>query len=225
MIHPNMATTLNFVTSDVAIAQPLIQKALSDVVEYTYNCLSVDGDTSTNDMVCVMANGLAGNTEITAEGAAYDTFREALYLVMRGMTVMLAKDGEGAGKLLTCKITGAPDYETGRTCARSVIHSNLFKCAMFGEDVNWGRVMCAIGYSGAQVDVNRISVTFASAKGVLPVSKDGFGIDFSEEFAKEVLGEDEIEILVDLAQGSVEATAWGCDLTYEYVKINGDYRS
>lgn len=225
MIHPNMATTLNFVTSDVAISSELIQKALSEIVEKTYNCLSVDGDTSTNDMVCVMCNGLSGNSEITSEGAEYEAFKNALYLVMRAMTIMLAKDGEGAGKLLTCQVSGAPSFEIGRTCARSIIHSTLFKCAMFGEDANWGRVLCAIGYSGADVDVLKIDVTFRSSKGELSVCRGGYGIDFSEEKASEIFAEDEIEILVDLHQGEEEATAWGCDMTYDYVKINGDYRS
>ncbi len=225
MIHPNMATTLNFITSDVCISSEMIQKALDKTVKVTYNCISVDRDTSTNDMVSVMANGLAGNSMITGEGSSYDKFESALLMVMESLAVMLASDGEGAGKLLTCKVIGAPSWECGITCAKSIICSNLFKCAMYGEDANWGRVLCAIGYSGADVDIQKIDVTFESEKGSLPVCQGGYGIPFSEEFAKEVFAEDEIEIHVNLNQGSCEATAWGCDMTLDYVRINGDYRS
>lgn len=225
MIHPNMATTLNFITTDVSISVPMLQKALSEVVETTYNCLSVDGDTSTNDMVSVMANGLAGNDEITSKGADFSTFKNALYAVMMNMTRMLASDGEGASKLLECNVTGAIDFETARCVAKSVICSPLFKCAMFGSDANWGRILCAIGYADAEFDINKVSVTLSSSKGEIHVCENGAGVLFSEEKAKEILLEDEIIIDIDLNSGEESATAWGCDLTYDYVKINGDYRS
>lgn len=225
MIHPNMATTLNFVTTDVAIKAELIQKALSEVTKITYNCLSIDGDTSTNDMVCVMANGLSGNREITEENADYDAFKQALYIVMMNMTRMLAKDGEGATKLIECTVSDAKDLDTAITVAKSVVASSLFKCAIFGEDANWGRIACAIGYADADFDISKIDVDMASSKGVLEVCRAGYGVDFSEEFAKEVLAEDEIMVNISLHDGEAQATAWGCDLTYDYVKINGDYRS
>lgn len=226
MIHPNMATTLNFITSDVAISHEMIQKALDEIVKITYNCLSIDGDTSTNDMVSVMANGLAGNEEIrTTEDAGFAVFKQALYIVMMNMTRMLAKDGEGATKLLECTCKGAPDQETAIIVAKSVIRSPLFKCAMFGEDANWGRVLCAIGYADADFAIDTMDVDLSSAAGTLEVCRNGAGIDFSEEFAAKVLAEDEIYIDIDLKQGDGSAKAWGCDLTYDYVKINGDYRS
>ncbi len=225
MIHPNMATTLNFITTDTCISSELLQKALSEIVKITYNCLSVDGDTSTNDMVCILANSQAGNTKIAAEDADYQIFKEALYQVMMQMTKMLAKDGEGASKLLECTCAGAPDLDTAIIVAKSVIRSPLFKCAMFGEDANWGRVLCAIGYAQADFDIAKVSVDLASAKGTIHVCENGAGVEFSEEEAKIVLGEDEIFINIDLHQGESEAKAWGCDLTYDYVKINGDYRS
>lgn len=225
MIHPNMATTLNFVTSDVAIDGAMIRKALGEIVKVTYNCLSIDGDTSTNDMVSVMANGMAGNEVITDENDSYEKFKTALYLVMMNMTRMLAKDGEGASKLLECTVTGAPDQETAVIVAKSVIRSPLFKCAMFGEDANWGRILCAIGYAQADFEIDRVAVDIASEKGTISVCRNGSGIAFSEEFAKKVLSEDEILINIDLGQGDAQGKAWGCDLTYDYVKINGDYRS
>jgi len=225
MIHPNMATMLVFITTDTAISAAMLQKALSHDVQKTFNMLSVDGDTSTNDMVAIMANGLAGNTEITAEGPAFDTFMQALNTVTISLCRSIAGDGEGATKLLECDVTGAADENTASVVAKSVITSSLLKAAMFGADANWGRVLCAIGYSGADLDVNKVDVAFQSAKGLLPVCKDGAGVDFSEEFAKEVLLEKEITILVNLNSGEAKATAWGCDLTYDYVKINGDYRS
>lgn len=225
MIHPNMATTLNFITTDVNISVPMLQKALSEVVETTYNCLSVDGDTSTNDMVSVMANGLSGNDEIKSVGADFDTFKNALYAVMMNMTRMLAADGEGASKLLECNVTGAEDFETARTVAKSVICSPLFKCAMFGSDANWGRILCAIGYADADFDINKAAVSLGSSKGEIHVCENGAGVLFSEEKAKEILLEDEIIIDISLGDGAGTATAWGCDLTYDYVKINGDYRS
>lgn len=225
MIHPNMATTLNFITTDVDISSELLQKALSEIVKVTYNCLSVDGDTSTNDMVCVMANGLAENAVIETEDEAYRIFRDALYIVMMEMTKMLAKDGEGATKLLECTCAGAPDLDTAIIVAKSVIRSPLFKCAMFGEDANWGRILCAIGYAEADFDISKVAVDLASDKGTIHVCENGAGVAFSEEEAKIVLGADEIYINIDLNQGDVQAKAWGCDLTYDYVKINGDYRS
>lgn len=225
MIHPNMATTLNFVTTDAAIDAALVQKALSEIVKVTYNCLSIDGDTSTNDMVCILANGEAGNTKVTEEGEAYETFCRALYLVLMNLTRMLAKDGEGASKLLECTCKGAPDQETAIIVAKSVIRSPLFKCAMFGEDANWGRVLCAIGYAEADFDIDKVEVDLASEKGSVHVCENGSGVAFSEEEAAVVLSADEIFINIDLHQGEADAKAWGCDLTYDYVKINGDYRS
>ena len=225
MIHPNMATMLVFVTTDCAISPAMLQKALSADVETSFNMVSVDGDTSTNDMVCVMANGMAGNTEITAEGADYDAFCHALNSVTVHLCRLIAGDGEGATKLLECNVAGAKDDETAKTVAKSVICSSLLKAAMFGADANWGRVLCAIGYSGACVDVNKIDVAFQSSAGSITVCVNGSGIDFSEEKAKEILVEKEIKINVDLKSGESKATAWGCDLTYDYVRINGDYRT
>lgn len=225
MIHPNMATTLNFLTTNVAISNTLLQKALSEITKITYNCLSVDGDTSTNDMVCVLANGLAENEEIKSEGSEYEIFKKALYIVMMNMTKMLAKDGEGATKLIECTVSQAKDLDTAIIVAKSIIRSPLVKCAIFGEDANWGRVLCAIGYAEADFDIMKVDVDLASSKGVLPVCRNGAGIEFSEERAKEILSEEEIFINVSLNAGEVSAKAWGCDLTYDYVKINGDYRS
>lgn len=225
MIHPNMATTLNFITTDCAIGSELLQKALSEIVKVTYNCLSIDGDTSTNDMVCLMANGLAFNDEITEENEYFETFKAALYEVMANLTRMLAKDGEGATKLLECITSGAKDKDTAITVAKSVVCSTLFKAAMFGEDANWGRVLCAIGYADAEFDINKVDVNLKSDKGEIAVCRNGAGVEFSEEKASEVLSEDEIYILINLNDGDEQATAWGCDLTYDYVKINGDYRT
>lgn len=225
MIHPNMATTLNFITTDCAVSAPMLQKALSEIVKITYNCLSVDGDQSTNDTCMLMSNGLAGNAEIAAEGAEFDTFKAALYQVMANLTRMLAKDGEGATKLLTCICSSAPDLDTAIIVAKSVIRSPLFKCAMFGADANWGRVLCAIGYAEADFDINKVDVDLGSRAGRIAVCRNGAGVDFSEDEAKKILNEDEIEIFIELNAGDAKATAWGCDLTYDYVKINGDYRS
>ena len=225
MIHPNMATMLVFITSDAAICPEMLRKALTEVVDGTFNMISVDGDTSTNDMVSVLANGLADNELIDAEGAAFDEFKAALNSVTVKLCRMIAADGEGATKLLECKVSGAKDVNTARTVARSVICSSLLKAAMFGADANWGRVLCAIGYSGADVDVDRIDVSFRSAAGTVEVCKNGAGVPFSEAEAKKILSEAEIEILVGLNASSAAATAWGCDLTYDYVKINGDYRT
>ena len=225
MIHPNMATMLVFITTDAAVSPEMLRKALSSDVQETFNMVSVDGDTSTNDMVTVLANGLAGNGEITAEGPDFSEFMKALNTVTMSLCRMIAGDGEGATRLLECVVTGAPSREVARTAAKSVICSSLVKAAMFGADANWGRILCAIGYSGAAVDVEKIDVAFRSAKGEIAVCWDGAGIPFSEEKAKEILLEKEIDILVSLNDGPWEATAWGCDLTYDYVKINGDYRT
>ncbi len=225
MIHPNMATMLIFITTDCAISPCMLQKALSADILDSFNMISVDGDTSTNDMVAVMANGMAGNEEITCEGEDFDAFKAALAAVTVPLCRMIARDGEGASKLLECRVSGAADKETARKVAKSVICSSLTKAAMFGADANWGRVLCAIGYSGADVDVEKIDVSFLSAKGEIAVCKNGSGVDFSEDEAKEILLQDEIDILIDLNSGDFSATAWGCDLTYEYVHINGDYRT
>ena len=225
MIHPNMATMLVFITTDCAISPAMLQKALSTDIANTFNMVSVDGDTSTNDMVTVLANGLAGNAEITAEGEDFTAFMQALNTVTVYLCRCIAGDGEGATKLLECKVSGAATLDIAKTVAKSVICSSLTKAAMFGADANWGRVLCAIGYSGAPVDVGKIDVQFASKAGTILVCKDGAGVDFSEEEAKKILLESEIEILIDLHSGSAVSTAWGCDLTYDYVKINGDYRT
>ena len=225
MIHPNMATMLVFVTSDVAITSEMLQKAVSDDVKTSFNMISVDGDTSTNDTFAVLANGMAGNKLIDSEGEAYDAFCEALHKVSVDLSRKIAGDGEGATKLLECKVTGGKTDEIAKKVAKSVICSSLTKAAMFGADANWGRVLCAIGYSGADVDIEKINVSFKSTKGTIEVCRNGAGVDFSEEKAKEILLENEIDILVDLNDGDFDATAWGCDLTYEYVKINGDYRT
>lgn len=225
MINPNMATMLIFVTTDAAISPAMLQKALSADVKDTFNMVSVDGDTSTNDMVCVLANGLAGNPEITETGKDFNAFRRALNKVTTYLCRCIAKDGEGATKLLECKVTGAKTKNAAKLVAKSVIKSSLFKAAMFGADANWGRVLCAVGYSGADVDVSKVDVSFKSRFGRIDVCKNGSGIEFSEEEAKKVLGADEIQILIELNGKSGKATAWGCDLTYDYVKINGDYRT
>ena len=225
MIHPDMATMLVFITTDVAISPQMLRQALSNDVTKTFNMLSIDGDTSTNDMVTVLANGMAGNREITGEGEDFSIFMKALNTLTIQLCRTIAGDGEGATKLLECKVTGADTEEAAKIAAKSVICSSLLKAAMFGADANWGRVLCAIGYSGADVDVNKIGVSFRSAGGTVTVCDNGAGIDFSEEEAKKVLLEKEIEILVTAGNGPYSATAWGCDLTYDYVKINGDYRT
>ena len=225
MIHPNMATMLVFITTDCAISPDMLQKALSGDIANTFNMVSVDGDTSTNDMVSILANGMAGNETITCEGEDFTTFMKALNTVTVDLCRKIAGDGEGATKLLECKVTGGKSEAVAKTVAKSVICSSLLKAAMFGADANWGRVLCAIGYSGADVDVNKVDVSFRSCGGQVDVCKNGAGIPFSEEVAKEVLLQKEIEILVGLNDGTACATAWGCDLTYDYVKINGDYRT
>ncbi len=225
MIHPNMATMLVFITTDCAISPAMLQKALSSDIKNTFNMVSVDGDTSTNDMVSVLANGLAGNQEITQENQDFADFMKALNTVTVHLCRMIAGDGEGATKLLECRVSGANSDSQAKIVAKSVICSSLLKAAMFGADANWGRVLCAIGYSGAGVDVNKVGVSFKSAKGEIVVCVDGAGVEFSEEKAKEILLEKEIEILVTLGIGDYSSVAWGCDLTYDYVKINGDYRT
>jgi glutamate N-acetyltransferase/amino-acid N-acetyltransferase len=203
----------------------MLSKALSTDIASTFNMVSVDGDTSTNDMVSILANGMAGNEEITCFGEEYAIFMNALNTVTIALCRMIAGDGEGATKLLECSVSGAKDDKNAKIVAKSVICSSLLKAAMFGADANWGRVLCAIGYSGADVDVSKIDVSFISAKGEILVCKDGAGVDFSEEKAKEILLEKEITTKIELNDGDASATAWGCDLTYEYVKINGDYRT
>ena len=225
MIHPNMATMLVFITTDAAISAEMLQKALRTDVAGTFNMTSVDGDTSTNDMVTILANGMAGNPEVTCEGADFTAFMLALNSITVSLCRSIAGDGEGATKLLECIATGADTLEAARISAKSVICSSLLKSAMFGADANWGRVLCAIGYSGADVDVNKIGVKFQSDKGEIEVCRNGAGVPFSEEKAKEILLEKEINILLTLGDGPYSATAWGCDLTYDYVKINGDYRT
>ncbi len=225
MIHPNMATMLVFITTDCKISPAMLQKALSSDIAETFNMVSVDGDTSTNDMVSVLANGEAGNAEITSEGEDFNAFMQALNTITVYLCRQIASDGEGATKLLECEVSGAKDKQTAKVVAKSVICSSLVKAAMFGSDANWGRVLCAIGYSGADVDINGIDVCFKSKKGVVEVCKKGAGIEFSEEKAKEILSEDEIVIGVSLSDGEACSVAWGCDLTYDYVKINGDYRT
>ena len=225
MIHPNMATMLVFITTDCAISSQMLQKALSSDIQSTFNMVSVDGDTSTNDMVVVLANGMAENDEISADDEKFAVFMQVLNTVCVNLCRQIAADGEGATKLLECKVDGADSLETAKTVAKSVVCSSLTKAAMFGADANWGRVLCAIGYSGANVDVDKIDVSFKSNKGEILVCKDGAGVDFSEEKAKEILLENEIEILISLNIGEYSSTAWGCDLTYDYVKINGDYRT
>ena len=225
MIHPNMATMLVFITTDASISPEMLRKALSGDIADTFNMISIDGDTSTNDMVTVLASGMAENTEITEQTDDFKIFMKALNTVTVALCRMIAGDGEGATKLLECEVGGAKDKQTAKTVAKSVICSSLLKAAMFGADANWGRVLCAIGYSGADVDVDKIDVAFKSKAGQIEVCKNGSGVDFSEDMAKKILSEKEIEILVYLNSGEQKSTAWGCDLTYDYVKINGDYRT
>lgn len=225
MIHPNMATMLSFVTTDAAISSELLQKALNHAVAESFNMLSVDGDTSTNDMLCIMASGLAENPIIAEENEDFAVFTDALTQMCVYLARMMAKDGEGATKLIECSVTGAPTVESARKIAKSIICSSLVKTAMFGEDANWGRILCAIGYAGEQINIHGVDVSIRSNAGQIDVCKDGAGIAFSEELAKVVLGESEIEVVVTLRDGDAAARAFGCDLTYDYVKINGDYRT
>ncbi len=225
MIHPDMATMLVFITTDCAITPNMLQKALSGDIKNTFNMVSVDGDTSTNDMVTILANGMAENRLIECEGEDFDAFMKALNTVNVYLCRCIAGDGEGATKLLECTVSGAESEEIAKKVAKSIICSSLTKAAMFGADANWGRILCAIGYSKANVDISKIDVEFSSPKGTIKVCESGFGIPFSEEKAKEILLQNEINIAVSLNSGSCAATAWGCDLTYDYVKINGDYRT
>ncbi len=225
MIHPNMATMLVFITTDCNISPKMLQKALSTDIQSTFNMVSVDGDTSTNDMVTVMANGMASNAIIDSEGEAFDTFMKALNTVTVNLCRNIAADGEGATKLIECEVSGAKDEKNAKIIAKSIICSSLVKAAMFGADANWGRILCAIGYSGAEVDVNKVDVYFKSAQGEIIVCQNGAGVDFSEDLAKQILLANEITIVVKLGDGEANSVAWGCDLTYDYVKINGDYRT
>ncbi len=225
MIHPNMATMLCFMTTDCAISSAMLQKALSSVVCDTFNMISVDGDTSTNDMVSILANGKAENSVIDCENEDYVVFCDALMSLSVKLSKLIAGDGEGAQRLLECTVNGAPEVKIAKDIAKSIICSSLVKTAMFGSDANWGRILCAIGYTPGEFNVDTIDVYLSSCKGTVKVCEKGFGIEFSEEKAKEILLEDAITLLVEMNQGSHNATAWGCDLTYDYVKINGDYRT
>ncbi len=225
MIHPNMATMLGFLTTDAAITPQMLQKALKLAVDETFNMISVDGDTSTNDMVSILANGMAGNPVIDAEGEAFDAFLLVIKTICRSMSRQIAGDGEGATKLVECTVAGAPNLALARAIAKSVITSSLTKAAMFGADANWGRILCAIGYTEGDFRVDDIKVEISSAKGSILVCENGAGVAFDEDIAKKILLEDEIHIEITMQQGDATATAWGCDLTYDYVKINGDYRT
>lgn len=225
MINPNMATMLAFITTDVAIAGELLEKALRKVNYLTYNMVSVDGDTSTNDTLILMSSGLAKNSEIICEDKSYEIFENALYAVMMNLARETARDGEGATKLIECIVNGAPSEQAARAAAKSVISSNLVKAALFAADANWGRILCALGYADADFDIENVSVELASSKGKLTVCAEGAGIAFSEETAAEILSEEEVKILVDLHDGFCSAVAWGCDLTFDYVKINAEYRT
>ena len=225
MIHPNMATMLCFITTDAAISAEMLQKALSNDILDSFNQISIDRDTSTNDTVTIMANGLAGNPEITEANGDYAVFAEALAYVTKKMSFLLVSDGEGASKTIICTVNGAPDKQTARLISRSVISSNLFKAAIFGADANWGRVLCAIGYTDAEFDVSKVDVWLQSKAGSILVCEQAAHHEFSEEEASRILSEDTITVLVEMHQGDGSATAWGCDLTYDYVKINGDYRT
>ncbi len=225
MIHPNMATLLCFVTTDAAISCEALDKALKEVVADTLNMVSIDGDTSTNDMLSIMASGKACNKEISADGADFEIFKSALNLVLTKVSKAIAKDGEGATKLMECIVKGAPEKQLAKSVAKSVITSSLLKAAVFASDANWGRILCAIGYAQGEFDINKIDVEISSSKGCVVVCKDGTGVEFGEEKATEVLNNDEFTITVDMNSGSETATAWGCDLTYDYVKINADYRT
>ncbi|MFQ7473043.1 MAG: bifunctional glutamate N-acetyltransferase/amino-acid acetyltransferase ArgJ, partial [Anaerovoracaceae bacterium] len=225
MINPSMATMLSFITTDTAISPEMLQKALSENIEISYNQICVDGDTSTNDTVAVLANGAAGNDEISEEGVFFDNFKKALSMVCVYLSKKLARDGEGATKLIECNVSGAPDNITAQKISKTVISSNLLKAAIFGEDANWGRVLCAVGYTQGDFNTDNIDVEMVSAKGSVTVCRASKHEEYSEEKASEILSEEEIKINIDMNQGMYAATAWGCDLTYDYVKINGDYRS
>lgn len=225
MIHPNMCTMLGFVTTDVNIKKELLQEALSEIVNDTYNMISVDGDTSTNDTVLVLANGMAGNPVIEEKNEDYQTFKEALKYVNTCLAKKIAADGEGATALFEVKIVGAETKEQAVTLSKSVITSNLTKAAIFGHDANWGRILCAMGYSGAQFDPEKVDLSFESAAGRIQIIENGVAVDYSEEEATKILSEKEVTVIADIKMGQETATAWGCDLTYDYVKTNADYRS
>ncbi len=225
MIHPNMGTMLCFLTTDCAISPAMIKAALLETVAVSFNRITVDGDTSTNDTCCVMANGLAGNAEITEKGPDYDAFLEALQTLCKGLAVKMASDGEGASHLITCTVRGAKDEQSAETVAKSVVGSSLTKAAIFGADANWGRVLCAMGYSGESFDPEGVDIAFESAAGRVEVCKKGRGLVFDEDLAKKILTEHDVVIDVKMSEGEGLCTCWGCDLTYEYVKINGDYRT
>ena len=225
MIHPNMCTMLGFVTTDVKISKELLQEALSQSIQDTFNMVSVDGDTSTNDTVLLLANGMAGNEEITEKNESYRLFCQALNEVNTFLAKAIAADGEGATALFEVKVIHAKDKEQAVTLSKSVITSSLTKAAIFGHDANWGRILCAMGYSGAQFDPEKVDLYFESAAGKLKIIEDGVAVDYSEEEATRILSEKEVTALIDMKMGDAVATAWGCDLTYDYVKINADYRS
>jgi glutamate N-acetyltransferase/amino-acid N-acetyltransferase len=225
MIHPDMCTMLSFVTSDINISQELLAEALREDIKDTYNMISVDGDTSTNDTVLVLANGMAGNEKITEKNADYETFCNALNEVNKELAKMMAGDGEGATALFEVKVIHAASKEDAVTISKSVITSSLTKAAIFGHDANWGRILCAMGYSGASFDPEVVDLFFESKAGRIQIMKDGVGTDYSEEEATKILSEPQVTAVADLKQGDAEATAWGCDLSYDYIKINADYRS
>lgn len=225
MIHPNMATMLGFVMTDADISKELLQKAHKGIVEDSYNMISVDGDTSTNDMACVLANGLAGNAKIVDEGADYKVFREALQKVNEELAKKIAEDGEGATKFIEVEVKGAKTKEDAKVMAKSIITSNLTKCAFFGEDANWGRILCAMGYSGAYFDVDNVIIDLVAGEYRMRVAEDGRGIGFDEGYAEKLFANKKIKVEIILEDGEAGAKAWGCDLSYDYVKINGDYRT
>lgn len=225
MIHPNMCTMLAFITTDAAITKEALQKALSEDVEDTYNMISVDGDTSTNDTAILLANGLAGNQEITYASPEYETFKEALHMVNETLAKKMAGDGEGATALFEVKVVGAESIKQAKTLAKSVVCSNLTKAAIAGHDANWGRILCAMGYSGAQFDPEKVDLYFESKAGKIQIIENGVAVDYSEEEATKILSEDAVTAIADVKMGDCTATAWGCDLTYDYIKINADYRS
>ena len=225
MIHPNMATMLSFITTDLSISPSLLKEALKQSVNVSYNRISVDGDSSTNDMVLIMANGLAHNETITEKNDDYNLFLEALTALNIYISKKIAKDGEGATKLIECTVKNALSIEDAETLSKSVVTSSLVKAAMFGSDANWGRILCALGYSNIDFDPEKVDVSFASETGTILVCKAGSPVNFDEKKAKEILLQNEVKILVNMNLGSSEVTTWGCDLTYDYVKINGDYRS
>lgn len=225
MIHPNMGTMLGFITTDVDIDQPLLQKALKEVIEDTFNMVSVDGDTSTNDTVVVLANGMAGNKKIASMDADYEAFKAVLKEVNTYLAKQIAQDGEGATRLFQVDVVGAPDKQTAKVLAKSIVTSNLTKCAVYGKDANWGRILCAMGYSGAQFDPYKVDITISSEKGEIKLVENGKATAFDEEIATEILSPEVVIAKADIKSGEEKATAWGCDLTYDYVKINADYRS